>query len=35
VFAKPHLDLTTELIRRYNSGEGGDASAKPAPTAKK
>jgi outer membrane protein len=22
VFAKPHLDLTNELIRRYNSGEG-------------
>jgi outer membrane protein len=35
VFAKPHLDLTTELIRRYNSGEGGDAPAKPTPTAKK
>ena len=28
VFAKPHLDLTNELIRRYNSGEG--AGAKPA-----
>lgn len=28
VFAKPHLDLTNELIRRYNSGEG--ASAAPA-----
>jgi Skp family chaperone for outer membrane proteins len=36
VFAKPHLDLTSELIRRYNSGEGGDAAAKaPAPSAKK
>src|SRR5580698_3613564 len=35
VFAKPQLDLTSELIRRYNSGEGGDAPAKPAPTAKK
>ena len=23
VFAKPHLDLTNELIRRYNAGEGG------------
>ncbi len=22
LFAKPHLDLTNELIRRYNSGEG-------------
>jgi len=21
VFAKPHLDLTNEVIRRYNSGE--------------
>jgi len=28
VFAKPHLDLTTELIRRYNSGEGADPAAK-------
>jgi outer membrane protein len=34
VFAKPHLDLTSELIRRYNSGEGADAAAK-APAAKK
>lgn len=24
VFAKPHLDLTNELIRRYNAGEGSD-----------
>jgi outer membrane protein len=24
VFAKPHLDLTNELIRRYNSGEGAE-----------
>lgn len=24
VFAKPHLDLTNEVIRRYNSGEGAD-----------
>jgi outer membrane protein len=33
VFAKPHLDLTNELIRRYNAGEGGGAApaaAKPA-----
>jgi len=29
VFAKPHLDLTNELIRRYNSGEGADAKAAP------
>jgi outer membrane protein len=37
VFAKPHLDLTNELIRRYNSGEGADSGgAKPAaPSAKK
>jgi len=37
VFAKPHLDLTTEVIRRYNAGEGAD-NAKPAaaaPSAKK
>jgi outer membrane protein len=27
VFAKPHLDLTNELIRRYNAGEGATASA--------
>lgn len=27
VFAKPHLDLTNELIRRYNGGEGADSSA--------
>src|SRR4051812_26815992 len=25
VFAKPHLDLTNELIRRYNAGEGAGA----------
>jgi outer membrane protein len=30
-FAKPHLDLTNDLIRRYNNGEGGDASAAAAP----
>ena len=32
IFAKPHLDLTNELIRRYNSGEGkegGGTAAKP------
>ena len=34
VFAKPHLDLTNELIRRYNSGEGADSTGgKPSPTA--
>jgi outer membrane protein len=36
IFAKPHLDLTNELIRRYNSGEGaegGGGAAKPAPAA--
>ena len=32
VFAKPHLDLTNELIRRYNSGEGAEGGGgKPAP----
>ena len=30
IFAKPHLDLTNELIRRYNSGEGKDGGGKPA-----
>jgi outer membrane protein len=41
VFAKPHLDLTNELIRRYNSGEGAEggggakAPAKPAAAAPK
>ena len=40
VYAKPHLDLTNELIRRYNSGEEkGAAAAKkaadPAAPAKK
>jgi outer membrane protein len=27
VFAKPHLDLTNDLIRRYNAGEGADGAA--------
>ena len=27
VFAKPHLDLTNELIRRYNSGEAKDGAS--------
>src|SRR5262245_14205718 len=31
VFAKPHLDLTNELIRRYNKGASPAAPAKPAP----
>lgn len=26
LFAKPHLDLTNELIRRYNAGEGATAA---------
>jgi outer membrane protein len=31
VFAKPHLDLTNELIRRYNAGEGAEGGGgKPA-----
>jgi len=33
IFAKQHLDLTNDLIRRYNSGEGaegGAAAGKPA-----
>jgi outer membrane protein len=35
VFAKPHLDLTNELIRRYNAGEGGDTAKTAAAPAKK
>ena len=39
VFAKPHLDLTNEVIRRYNAGEekanGSSSSSKPAPSKKK
>jgi outer membrane protein len=31
VFAKPHLDLTNELIRRYNKTAGTAAPAKQAP----
>ncbi|HET6279457.1 MAG TPA: OmpH family outer membrane protein [Polyangia bacterium] len=27
LYAKPHLELTNELIRRYNAGEGVDKSA--------
>ena len=33
VFAKPHLDLTNELIRRYNAGEGADGKSAAAPAA--
>lgn len=33
VFAKPHLDLTNEVIRRYNAGEGAEGG-KPAAPAK-
>jgi outer membrane protein len=36
LFAKPHLDLTNDVIRRYNSGEGaegGPTAAKPAAAA--
>jgi len=41
LFAKPHLDLTNDLIRRYNAGEGvapvaaGGGSAPAAPAAPK
>lgn len=37
VFAKPHLDLTNEVIRRYNAGEekGAAPAAKAAPSKKK
>lgn len=37
VFAKPHLDLTNEVIRRYNSGEekGAGAASKKAADPKK
>jgi hypothetical protein len=38
LWAKPHLDLTNELIRRYNLGEGaagaGGPPGQPVPTAK-
>jgi outer membrane protein len=27
VYAKPHLDLTNDLIRRYNAGEGAEGGA--------
>jgi outer membrane protein len=30
IFAKQHLDLTNEVIRRYNSGEGNEGGGKPA-----
>jgi outer membrane protein len=35
VFAKPHLDLTNDLIRRYNAGEGADSPPAAAAPAKK
>jgi outer membrane protein len=35
IYAKPHLDLTNELIRRYNAGEGTDKSGGGAPAAAK
>jgi len=35
VFAKPHLDLTNELIRRYNGGQKAAAPAAPKAPAKK
>ena len=35
VFAKPHLDLTNDLIRRYNAGEGADGPAAAATPKKK
>jgi outer membrane protein len=35
VFAKPHLDITNDLIRRYNSGEGNEGGGKPAAAAPK
>jgi outer membrane protein len=35
IFAKPHFDLTNELIRRYNAGEGADKGAAPAAAAPK
>ncbi len=31
VFAKPHLDLTNEVIRRYNAGEGKEGGGGPPP----
>ena len=33
-FAKPHLDLTNDLIRRYNNGEGADGASAAATTPK-
>ena len=34
VFAKPSLDLTNDLIRRYNAGEGAEGPAAAAPKKK-
>lgn len=33
IFGKPHLDLTNEVIRRYNAGNKGGAGKPAAPTA--
>jgi len=35
VWAKPHLDITNDLIRRYNSGEGNEGGKAPAAAAGK
>jgi outer membrane protein len=35
IFAKPHLDLSNELIRRFNSGEEGGGKGAPKPAAAK
>jgi outer membrane protein len=35
LYAKPHLDLTNDLIRRYNAGEGATGGPDPAPSAAK
>ena len=35
VFAKPHLDMTNEVIRRFNSGDERAAGKKPADPKKK
>jgi outer membrane protein len=35
VYAKPSLDLTNDLIRRYNAGEGVEGAPAPAPKGKK
>ena len=35
IFAKQHLDLTNDVIRRYNSGEGNEGAPAPAAAKKK